>query len=488
MTEISTAHGHYAAIINALREDRFADAEREATAEVRKARHAAQGWTLLGEALLHQGFGAAAGRVFHRAWLLDPEASWVEQARQAVGRSPQGPPRPDIEELLAVPTVTVAIGIIARDEERSIRRCLASLVGAADEIVLIDCESKDATVAIAREFSQVKVVHTTWQRDFAALRNEGLAHMTSDWVLWVDADEHLHPDDKDAVREAAGLYNDFQIPAVLYIWQVNQMQGAIRHEFSQTRMFPLRFGLRYHGRVHEQVVPAHGDMFAGSTYRKPVRIRLLHDGYEPDIVAGKRKLSRNLELLQLMVEEEPDNPGWWLFYGRESLAMGRTEQALRALRQAEQTAALKPSFARLPDVWMLQAQIHLAAREWDTAEQLCQRCLEHAPDFPDAQFYLGLIRLNRGAALYREAEGLLRQSKESFSRYRGTVTPDHEIMKWKADVSLADIARSVGKFADAALLYRDVQTRCPYVTQVEKPLKLLEEQLRKLDRFQKSGE
>ncbi|TVY10465.1 glycosyltransferase family 2 protein [Paenibacillus cremeus] len=474
------AERYYESIIAALKEQRYTEAERGAIEEIRRAPLAPQAWTLLGEALLHQGYGHAARKTFGRAWLLDPEAAWVEQVEQALKRTQPGPSRADIDELLQVKRVTVTVGIIARDEERTIRRCLASLQGAVDDIVVVDCESKDATASIAAEFPGVKIVRTSWNNDFSALRNAGLAVMNTDWVLWIDADEELHPDDVTAVREVAGLYDDMDVPSVLYIWQVNRIAGSVRHEFSQTRMFPLRYGLRYHGRVHEQVGPREGSIYSQVTYRKPVRIRLLHDGYEPDIVKQKDKISRNLRLLEMMVKEEPDNPGWWMYYARESLAAGQTEQALEAIRRTEETALHQPRFGRLLDALMLKAKIHLAARRWDEVEEACMKALELDADFPDAQFYLATAKLHRGAELHREAEKLLRQSKDSFKRYRGTVSPDHEIAQWKADVSLADIARSVGKFADATQMYQQVQARAPYVHQIHKPLQRMEEQYRKL--------
>jgi hypothetical protein len=129
--------------MEALRQKRYAEAERLAAAAVRTAPLDGQGWVMLGEALQHQGFGYAARRVFDRAWLLDPEAAWVPRVHAALQQVPDGSPRGDVEALLQVKPVTVAAAIIAGNEERCIARCLQSLQGAIDEIVLID-SSTDA--------------------------------------------------------------------------------------------------------------------------------------------------------------------------------------------------------------------------------------------------------------------------------------------------------------------------------------------------------
>ncbi|SDC50621.1 Glycosyltransferase involved in cell wall bisynthesis [Paenibacillus sp. UNCCL117] len=466
----------YAGIIGHLQHRRYAEAEREAIRKIRQTALHPQGWTLLGEALLHQGFGSAARLAFDRAWLLDPQADWVGRVRRHLGEVPGGPERGDIRQLLQTARPTVAIGIIAKDEERTIARCLSSLRGAADEIVLVDSGSTDRTLAIAAEFPEVKIVHATWRQSFAELRNEGLRHMNADWVLWIDADEYLHEEDVPAVREVAGLFDSAPLTPILYIWQVNQVRGMLKHEFSQARMFPLRRGLSYHGRVHEQIGPANGDSFTFEAYRQPVRIRLLHDGYEPSVVAAKNKLNRNLELLAMMTKEQPEHPGWWLYYARESLAMGFREQASAALERAEAAARYVPSFARLLDIYMLTAKLHAAEGNWNAVEEACDKALALHPDFPDALFYRATAKLKQGYALYREAEANLKQSKLGFSTYRGTVSPDHEIGSWKADASIADIARAVGRFGDAALIYHQLAEQFPQVDSLKKPKKLIDEQ------------
>jgi glycosyltransferase involved in cell wall biosynthesis len=477
--EKSSENQSYASIIELLRQREFRQAEEQAAAELRSTPLAPQLWVLLGEAYLHQGCGVAARKAFRRAWLLDPQAAWVAGVEKKLQGTLEGPLRPDIDELLTVKKVSVTIGVIVRDEERTIARCLSSLQGAADEIVVIDCESVDRTVEIAASFPNVTIVPTLWNEDFSALRNEGMKHMTGDWVLWVDADEHLHPDDLDAIREVAGLYNDMDPVAVLYIWQINGIGKAVHHEFSQTRMFPLQRGLKYHGRIHEQVGPEDADLYSGVSFRKPVRIRLFHDGYEPEIVRSKDKIKRNLSLLEQMVAEEPENPGWWTYYGRESLAAGLIDQALHGLAEAERTAQDKPAFARLLDVYMLNAKIRIHRKEWDLAEEACRKALARHPDFPDAKFYYATIQMNRAVALLQGAEQLLQETKQGFSSYRGTVSPDHSIAAWKADVALADIARAAGKFGDAAQIYNKVATRYPHVVEVKKPLQLMDEQFKK---------
>lgn len=79
--------------------------------------------------------------------------------------------------------------IITYNEERNIERCLASLRGVADEIVVVDSFSTDKTEEICRRFNVRFMCHAfeghIEQKNFAA------AQATHDYVLSLDADEAL---------------------------------------------------------------------------------------------------------------------------------------------------------------------------------------------------------------------------------------------------------------------------------------------------------
>ncbi|MCD1259109.1 tetratricopeptide repeat protein [Paenibacillus athensensis] len=430
---------------------RFREAEEPCKQLVRANPLDAQSWVLLAEALLHQGFGRAARRLFERAWLLDPQAIWVEAAKQALGRTPDGDERFDIEGLLHVPRVTITAAVLAGNEEQSIADCLLSLEGAVDEIVVF-ATGADRTAEIAGQIAGVRVVPLAWQDHFAATRNEAMTYLHTDWVIWFDADERLLPEDASCVREAAGVFHTHPLLPVLHIWHLNKMRDTVVHDFSQVRLFPLRPGVRYWGRVHEQVGTNAG-LYADDTYRRPVKIRYLHDGYDPDVVVRTGKLERNLRLLRLMLDEEPDNPGHWLFYGRESLLAGLDEEAERALLEALRLAAEQPRFGRVLDIYNLLVQLSMKRGNWEEAERWCREALEVNPDFPDAFFWLAQVQMKQAEALYREAEKGVRQAQRSLATYRGGVTADYRIGAWMAEMTLADIAFRSGKWSEARKLY-----------------------------------
>jgi glycosyltransferase involved in cell wall biosynthesis len=80
----------------------------------------------------------------------------------------------------------LSVVVTARDEQRLILRCLSSLCF-ADDVLVLDSGSSDATVALARGWG-ARVEHQPWL-GFARQKNRGAELATPDWVLTVDADE-----------------------------------------------------------------------------------------------------------------------------------------------------------------------------------------------------------------------------------------------------------------------------------------------------------
>jgi glycosyltransferase involved in cell wall biosynthesis len=96
-------------------------------------------------------------------------------------------------------SMTISVAIVAMDEETNIGRTLAS-VRWADEIVLVDSDSKDRTCEIAREYG-ARVMVEPW-RGYVAQKQYAIELCTMDWVLLLDADEEVSAGLAEEIREA----------------------------------------------------------------------------------------------------------------------------------------------------------------------------------------------------------------------------------------------------------------------------------------------
>src|SRR6267378_4382091 len=87
--------------------------------------------------------------------------------------------------------------LITFNEEHNLPRALESVLGVADEIVVVDCGSRDRTLEIARECG-AKVITNAWT-NFAEQKNVAAAAASHDWILSLDADEELSPELRNAL-------------------------------------------------------------------------------------------------------------------------------------------------------------------------------------------------------------------------------------------------------------------------------------------------
>ena len=70
-------------------------------------------------------------------------------------------------------------------------------------MIVVDTGSTDRTVEIAESFG-ARVVHFPWNGSFADARNVSLENATGDWIMYLDADEHLEAEDAPRLRDLLG--------------------------------------------------------------------------------------------------------------------------------------------------------------------------------------------------------------------------------------------------------------------------------------------
>jgi (heptosyl)LPS beta-1,4-glucosyltransferase len=96
--------------------------------------------------------------------------------------------------------MSLAAVLIVKNEAHHLRACLETLRW-ADEIVVLDSGSTDATCDIAGEFTDRVAVRSDWQ-GFGVQRQRAEAMVESDWILMVDADERVTPELRASIQAA----------------------------------------------------------------------------------------------------------------------------------------------------------------------------------------------------------------------------------------------------------------------------------------------
>jgi glycosyltransferase involved in cell wall biosynthesis len=95
---------------------------------------------------------------------------------------------------------SISLCMIAKDEEDNIERALMSVKPIVDEMIVVDTGSTDRTKDIAQGLG-AKVYDFAWTDSFADARNFSISKATGDWILILDADEVISPDDHEALRK-----------------------------------------------------------------------------------------------------------------------------------------------------------------------------------------------------------------------------------------------------------------------------------------------
>jgi GT2 family glycosyltransferase/lipopolysaccharide biosynthesis regulator YciM len=166
---------------------------------------------------------------------------------------------------------TLSVCMIARDEEANMARCLGSLKGLADEVIVVDTGSQDRTRDIARVLG-AKVADFEWNEDFSAARNHALSLARGTWILVIDADEALAESDHDGIRrlirKKADRRTAFRLTTRNYTddagirgWVANdgtyagQESGKGWYPSIKVRLFPRNSAVKFVHPVHEMVEP-----------------------------------------------------------------------------------------------------------------------------------------------------------------------------------------------------------------------------------------
>ena len=176
----------------------------------------------------------------------------------------------------------VSVTVLTKNEEANLGACLDSLKWAA-QVVVVDSQSTDRTVAIARAKGATVFINP-WP-GYTAQRNFALSKCKQPWVLSVDADERIAPDLLQGIRDLLASNPE----KVGYrVREVNEYFGRW-----------LRFAGIYPGehmvfyrRQNAKYVSGNADVHEGVQVKNPGRIRghLIHHAY-PSIALALDKLN-----------------------------------------------------------------------------------------------------------------------------------------------------------------------------------------------------
>lgn len=147
--------------------------------------------------------------------------------------------------------VMLSVVVLTHNEAELIDACLKSIVGLADEIIVVDDASGDDTGKIARQYTAH--VYIEPMQSFSQQRNFGLSKVSGDWVFYLDADERVSAGLADEIKRtmASGAlqFSAWAIPRANIL--LGKLQQSGWWPDYQIRLFRKQALLEWQGRLHE---------------------------------------------------------------------------------------------------------------------------------------------------------------------------------------------------------------------------------------------
>lgn len=210
--------------------------------------------------------------------------------------------------------MTISLCMIVKNEEAVLARCLESVQGLVEEIIIVDTGSTDATVDIARRFTSQ--VHTfAWIQDFAAARNFAFSKATMDYQLWLDADDVLPQSEHAAFLQLKNtLSPDVDMVTMAYHTHFDK-NGNPTFTATRERLLRREKNFRWVDPVHE-CIP-----LCGNIVRSDIAIH--HRKPPSDTVC-----TRNLDIYEALAKKNVAfSPRQLYYYARELKDHGQWEKA-----------------------------------------------------------------------------------------------------------------------------------------------------------------
>lgn len=276
--------------------------------------------------------------------------------------------------------MTLGLSMIVKNESEVLGRVLGAISLVADEIVIVDTGSTDDTVAIARRYTD-KVFSFEWADDFAAARNFALSKCTTDYWLWLDADDIV------PAKTVAGISRfmrsaDGTVDAVMLPYVVGKTaDGKPAYSYYRERILKRKPEHAWSGLVHEAVAPV------GNVVRLPLPI--VHA--KP---SGRSNGTRNLDIYRKAVAHGTKlSPRETYYFARELYFNGLYAEAADKLREF---IAGDGFYVNKMDACILLSRCFRTAGDFDGAVECVLKSFSYGIPTGEGCCELGGLFLSRG--------------------------------------------------------------------------------------------
>ncbi len=256
----------------------------------------------------------------------------------------------------------LSVCMIVKDEIKFIKDCLEKVSPYADEIVVVDTGSTDGTLEILQNF-KCNVHHFDWCDDYSKARNFSISKATNDWILILDADEHIIEFDIDSINKYINNKKNNEIVGQIVVKSfVGEQLSNFKIDLVP-RLFNRNF-YEYTTPIHEKLTPK----FVFETKANKVAIEVQHYGYTKAIVEEKNKEEKYSKIIMDYTKDNFDP------YLIKQLAtnlhnLGKYEESINTNNQIIDNPEVQKQFY-FPEIVGLKLASLLQLKRYDEAFEL----------------------------------------------------------------------------------------------------------------------
>ncbi|WP_432401174.1 tetratricopeptide repeat-containing glycosyltransferase family 2 protein [Wukongibacter sp. M2B1] len=283
---------------------------------------------------------------------------------------------------------SVSLCMIVKNEEKHLERCLNSVKGLVDEIIIVDTGSIDNTKKIAEKFGAI-IKDYEWDNNFSNARNYSLEFAKMEWILLLDGDDEFNSEYK---KQYIDLINNSAKDG--HYFKTLSFTGDIINKDNVVSNLNLRLlknnnKYKFVGAIHEQIRCLDGTM----DYRNFASedIEIFHYGYLTEVAIEKEKRKRNIAIIEEELKRDPTNQFHIFNLANEYFALNDLNKTLELFDKVYKN--LNPNTGYSSKLVIRRIMCLDELNRYNDALNAIQEGLKMYPEFTDLEFIRGLIHL-----------------------------------------------------------------------------------------------
>lgn len=272
---------------------------------------------------------------------------------------------------------SLSVCFIVKDEELVLDRILSQVSKFADEIIVVDTISHDDTVKIAKKYTD-KVFEFEWVNDFSKARNYSISKATSDYFMWLDADDYIDDKSIQKLIDLKAKIKDEDVIMLPYEIAFDE-NGKSTFSYYRERILKNNGKFQFVDAIHEVIIPR------GNIKRYDIPIK--HKKVKPS--DPKRNLNMYLALKEGGVKF---NPRQQFYFATEYYYNNMFDKAIQEYDIFLKMNGFKENTIQ---AYLNLSRIYTIKKEYDTALKYAYLSFLHSTPRSEILCQIGYIYLTK---------------------------------------------------------------------------------------------